>query len=428
MSETEHTEINPMNYLKIIFQINPLLVIPAFIGLVIGICAGMILPREYKSSTVMLIEEGRTDNPLFGNLAVATTVRQRLSTVRESMLGWNSMLELIRRLGMDKDIKTPKQMETLILKIRGDVDIRMRGNNIIQMGYLGPDRDQTYQIVKNLAEIFIDRNIEVQNQETADAISFIEDQLQVYRGKIKSAEIAKLKDELRTLQIDSTDLHPRVKQLKELIRVREDELRAENLEYVEDINLDTESNNTIIQEIRRALESVEGSSKTIQASNQDESFYKMMLLDKLDTVMARDASVNDKIYNMLLSRLETAKITQRLQASKEGAKYTILDPPRLPLAPVKPDKLLVALAGLAAGLGLGLALVFSMEFLDKSFIDVEEAKGYLGKPLLGAISKINVQENIRAQRERAIWLYTVIFIIGVITIIITKTVANFIGI
>ncbi|MCA9405792.1 MAG: hypothetical protein KC684_04595 [Candidatus Omnitrophica bacterium] len=428
MSETEQTEINPMNYLKIIFRRKGFLIIPAFIGLVIGICAGMILPREYRASTVMLIEEGRTDNPLFGNLAVATTVRQRLSTVRESMLGWNSMLELIRRLGMDKDIKTPKQMESLILKIRNDVDIRMRGNNIIQMGYLGTEREQTYQIVKNLAEIFIDRNIEVQNQETADAISFIEDQLQVYRGKIKSAEIAKLKDELKTLQIDSTDLHPRVKQLKELIRVREDELRAENLEYVEDINLDTESNNTIIQEIRRALESVEGSSKTIQASNQDESFYKMMLLDKLDTVMARDASVNDKIYNMLLSRLETAKITQRLQASKEGAKYTILDPPRLPLAPVKPDKLLVALAGLAAGLGLGLALVFSMEFLDKSFIDVEEAKGYLGKPLLGAISKINVQENIRAQRERAIWLYTVIFIIGVITIIITKTVANFIGI
>ncbi len=43
-----------------------------------------------------------------------------------------------------------------------------------------------------------------------------------------------------------------------------------------------------------------------------------MVMDKIDTVMARDVNVNEAIYNNLLQRLETAKITQRLQSSKEG--------------------------------------------------------------------------------------------------------------
>ena len=46
--------------------------------------------------------------------------------------------------------------------------------------------------------------------------------------------------------------------------------------------------------------------------------------------MARDANVNETIYNTLLQRLETAKITQRLQSSQEGTKYTIIDPPARP--------------------------------------------------------------------------------------------------
>ena len=107
--------------------------------------------------------------------------------------------------------------------------------------------------------------------------------------------------------------------------------------------------------------------------------------------MARDVAVNNQIYNTLLQRAETAKITQRLQSSKEGTRYTILDPPRLPLKPIKPNKILVTLAGIFMGVVSGSVLVFALEFLDKSFIDVEEANRFFGTPLLGAISRINTE-------------------------------------
>ncbi len=78
------------------------------------------------------------------------------------------------------------------------------------------------------------------------------------------------------------------------------------------------------------------------------------------------------------------------------------------------------------GVVSGVGLVICFEFLDKSFIDVEEAKHFLGVPLLGAISKINTEESIRGRRERIAWLYTLTFVGGVIVVILTKAIMNFI--
>ncbi|MBP9853814.1 MAG: hypothetical protein KBD53_02975 [Candidatus Omnitrophica bacterium] len=419
-----------MNYLKVFFRRKEYILIPVFIGLIVGVCAGILLPKKYKSSTILLVEDGKSDNPLFDNIAVSTTVNQRLTTIRESMLGWNSLLELVKRLKLDKEVKTPQELEKLIIDdIRQKIDIELRGRNIIDLSYVGSTPEMTQAVVKNITEIFIESNVSIQSEETADAIKFIDEQLKVYRGKIKSAEIVQLKDELSTLMVDSTDQHPKVRGLKEQIRVKEEELKKENLEFSESEALDAQSTRPVIEEIRKALDNIDGGVTPAISLSQpenaavDKDAYKLFLLDKLDDVLARDVGVNNSIYNTLLQRSETAKITQRLQASKQGTKYTVLDPPRMPLKPIRPNKILGALAGICAGLMLGIVLVFGLEFLDKSFIDVEDANRFFGTPLLGAISKINTETSIRRERERLIWLYSIVILLGILAIATTTAVS-----
>jgi len=433
MSELSENIMTPMNYLKIFFRRKEFIILPVFAGLIIGICVSLVLPKQYISSTILLVEEGKSDNPLFSQLAVSTNVSQRMSTIRESMLGWNSLVKLVKRLKMDKDIKTPQEFETLILSLRRKINISLRGHNIINVSFLHENPELTRDVVQNITDIFIERNVEIQNENTSDAISFIEGQLNVYKGKIKSSEIAKLKDDLNILLTDSTEQHPKVKQLREQIKVKERELKKENLTYTENISLENQSNNPIISEIKKALDNMEGGGDKIPTPTPamkapaGEDFYKVMLIEKLDSVMARDVGVNNQIYNMLLQRLETAKITQRLQSSKEGTKYTILDPPRIPFQPIKPNKILVSLGGLLAGLILGAALVVVLEFLDKSFLDVEEATQYFGTPLLGAISKINTETNVRKAKEREYWIYGLTIVVGISAVMLTIAISNFKG-
>lgn len=427
MSSPENFGISPINYMKIFFRRKELIIVPAFIGLILGVCTGIILPKEYKSSTIMLIQEGKTDNPLFAKLAVSTTVEQRLAGIRETILGWNNLTEVVQRLNLDKDVQTKQEYENLIGKLKKNMKIRLRGNNILTLSFVGEDPELTQAFVKNITDVFIEKNVEAQNQETYDAITFIEEQLKVYLGKIKSSEIARFQDRLDILLLDSTENHPTVKELKKQIVAKKEELKKQNLEYTESSDLTGQSAQPAIEEIKKALTSLEQQTSLYSSGMASDKNTKMTLnvgVD-LENVLARDVGVNEQIYNMLLQRIETAKITQRLQSSKEGTHYKIIDPPRIPLKPFKPNKILVVFIGLFLGLVSGAGLILASEFLDQSFIDVEEAKEYLGVALFGAISKINTPESIRKEKEKMRWLYGLTVVTGVIMIVATTAVVDF---
>lgn len=422
----EQINQNLHGYLRMIFRRKWMLIIPTFTCFMLAICLSIILPREYRSSTTILVQEGKTDNPLFENIAISSSMTQRTQAIRETILGWDSLVKLIKRLNLDQGIKSNLDFERLVEKLRLDIVIVLRQGNIIDLKYSANDPQKAKDVVQTVTDIFIERNMEVQNKETEDAIKFIQNQLNVYRGKIKSTEIADLKDKLNVLLVDSTEAHPLVKQLREQINSKLEELKKENLQYSEEARLTVETTNPIINEIKKSLDSIvpqvdPQTGAPVPAAATDKDVYKILLLDKLDNVMARDVDVNNTIYNSLLQRLETAKITQRLQSSKEGTKYTILDPPRVPLRPTKPNILLVLFMGLFFGLALGGGLIFLFEFLDKSFLDVQEASTYLEVPLLGAISKINTQETLAEEREHGKWLMFWMLTSG--ALLITLTVA-----
>jgi len=410
MSDVNH---GLMEYLKVFFRRKWFIIIPPFIGLVLGICSSMLLPKEYESSMKFLVEEEKNDNPLLSNIAVSTSVAERVQTIKETMLGWDSLNELIKRLHLDKKIHSQVELEQAIKRLQDQIEFKPDGN-IIQISYISTDPNQAKEVVKNVTDIFIGRNALAQNTETSNAIKFIEEQLHVYLGKIKSAEIADLKDKLNTLLIDSTELHPQVIELRAQIKAKMNELKAQNLEYSEDAKLTADATNPMVSQIQQALANLGPKAMTANEMNPnasaaaDKDMYKVMLMDKIDTVMARDVNVNETIYNNLLQRLETAKITQRLQASDEGTRYTIIEDARVPSKPVRPNKMMISFIGLIFGLGVGITLIFTMEFLDKSFLDVHEASAFLNVPLLGAISKINTDESIQehqyAQANLMFWL------------------------
>ena len=74
---------------------------------------------------------------------------------------------------------------------------------------------------------------------------------------------------------------------------------------------------------------------------------------------------------------------------------------------------------------MGAGLVILAELLDSSFLDVQEAKEYLGEPLLGAVSKIKTPESIREENERQKWYLGLTLATGVIAVIVAGFVAHF---
>lgn len=428
---TESTSKHPIEYIKLFFRHKWLVIIPTFFGLVLGIVACFILPRTYQSYTVILVQEEKTTNPIMQGLAVSTDIVKRMQTMREQILGWNSLVALTKKLNLDKDISNQEQFEALVLGLRKNISVSMRGPMLIQISYQNPIPSKALAVVQTLSDNIVEENMRAQTQESDVAINFIKEQLGVYKRKIKEGEIAKLEEDLKKLLVDSTELHPQVRELRERIETAKKELGPGDYQP-SDIQqpATTKTYETLKQELDKLIEKEQKANGTgtesLFGNNQDpnSTIYKLMLMDKLDSALSRDINVNENIYNMLLQRLETAKISQRLEASKEGTRYTVIDPPRLPLQPIKPKKPMVMIMGLFLGGAAGIGLVFVKELLNQSFLDVDDIKAAMPFPVLGAISRITTQEEVTKERYKNRMAFISTTIVSIV-LIVTAMVVSF---
>jgi polysaccharide biosynthesis transport protein len=405
---------NPLSYLKLFFRRKWLLLTPLFFGFTLGVVAFFTVSPNYESYATILVEEQKTMNPLIQDLAVSTNVVQRLQAIKESILGWNNISEMIKKLNLAPRAVSESQFESLVKEIKKKIGVQMSSGNIIRLSFQSQNPQEAFLVANTLTDSFISANLKTQTKETNSAIEFIKEQLQVYKRKIKESEVNNLEEQLKRLLADSTEQHPMVRDLRSKLDSAKREL--ESGEYkVEDVK----SNDPVRQALKQELDKISGGEQAGMAAvpgvedtaAPGNNIYKLIVMDKLDSAQARDISVNQKIYDMLLQRLETAKITQRLEASKQGTRYTILDPARLPLKPKKPQMIWVLL-GLFLGVGAGVSLVFGREFLDQSFLDLEDAKRALDLPILGGISKITTQEEIARAKQRKIGLITLVTFSG----------------
>lgn len=422
----------PLDYLKIIFRRKWLIIIPVVIGIIGGIIAANILPKEYETSTLILVEEGRVINPLIQGLAVSTSVAQRLAVLREQILGWDRINQLITKLDLAKDVKTQYDFENLVKQLRAKIQVKLYGNNIVKISYEQKDPAQSMNVVKTITDIFIAENLRQQSKESENAINFINEELELYKKKVKQSEVALLEDQLKKLLVDSTEKHPMVIELRKKIAQAKQEVDAGNYE----VSTGSIANSgEELKKLREELKQLQdepassgfsapvpasgkgGENRSMLASNTNEKIYKLLLLEKVDSVAKEDTNVNQRLYNELLQRLETAKITQRLEASKEGTRYTILDPARMPLKPTKPNKLGVLLMGMLIGACSGVGLAFGVNTLDNSFLGLDDARAHLELPILGAVSRIVTQADIKAQKARNVRITGVSVLIGTVLFI-----------
>lgn len=120
--------------------------------------------------------------------------------------------------------------------------------------------------------------------------------------------------------------------------------------------------------------------------------------------LRRDYDVNNDIYNNFLRRLEEARVSQDLNASKKGEVFRILQAAALPLTPIRPTKTQSLLGGLGAGLALNFALVFLLAQLDTSFQSSEEVKAVLGLKVLAGVSSYRSPQQKTAAKIKAAML------------------------
>ncbi|RKY37022.1 MAG: hypothetical protein DRP72_03540 [Candidatus Omnitrophota bacterium] len=449
--EEQRQKFNLQEYWNMFLRRKWFFIVPLIILYLSFLVSSYFLPKIYEAKATILIEEKKVVSPLLRNLAIPTTAAQRLNALREEILAWPRLFQLVEKLELNKDVHSHLELERLISTIRKNITLRMRSNEIITISYRGKDPKNTQKLVNTLCEILIQRNVVSQVEDTESAIDFINEQLAIYKKKLDESEAAlrkfkevyglykvpladslhvgasksgnvspenasfkiplmqinkelgELEAELVIASVDCTDEHPRIKSLKRRIA----SLKEKRKQYIEKIankvGVDPISYVDIADSFPR----------------QQEELARL----------TRDKAINERIYAMLLERLESAKITERLDNSENRTKFRIIEPARLPLIPVKPNKLKLNLLGLILGGMVGFGFVYLLESTDTSFKSADELKSLFNSPVLGTISKIVTEKDLeeRTNNVKKIFLVflLIFFLTTLLVIFISKIGLNF---
>ena len=258
------------------------------------------------------------------------------------------------------------------------------------------------------------------------------------------ARIAKLQDQLDVLLLQYTDKHPDIaairQQMAELQRRRDDEMKllAEEQEAAPagaSGSSEQGQGGAVYQEIKLAMAEADAEIAGLTARV---NAYRKVVQDlerAVDTIpeieselkrLNRDYALNRQQYDELVKRRETARLSHEVDQLGDDIKLKIIEPPRIPLLPIGPQRIQLMSIVLVAGLGSGVGLAFLLSQVNPRFYSTEELKEITQLPVLGAISLVFSQRQRTERRmEMAVFAMVLLGLVSIYSGLVTLELLNF---
>jgi protein tyrosine kinase modulator len=93
-------------------------------------------------------------------------------------------------------------------------------------------------------------------------------------------------------------------------------------------------------------------------------------------------------FNDLMAKHMEAKVAHGLEKEQKGERFTLIDPPRLPEKPFKPNRTAILIIGAVLGLGAGVGWAALREFTDPSVHSGDKLSLNTGLPVLGPVPSL----------------------------------------
>ncbi len=240
-------------------------------------------------------------------------------------------------------------------------------------------------------------------------------------GTSKLLKLRKYREQLEQLLVRYEEQHPDVQALRATIA--DVVASEEDSEEYADSGGGVIEFNPVYQELKAEINRTKVDVETlkIRLTEQINSVEKLKkavnILPDVEAKLAklnRDYEITRERYLSLVARRESARLAQEVGLSGSNIKFRIIDPPRVPIKPSGPNRLLLLAAVFAFAIAAGLGWGFLRYLLQPTYIDSGQISNTVGLPVLGSVGLYMTQEHTQ-QRKKQLSYFLLVFFLLVIS-------------
>jgi polysaccharide biosynthesis transport protein len=106
--------------------------------------------------------------------------------------------------------------------------------------------------------------------------------------------------------------------------------------------------------------------------------------------LSEEVETDRALYNAFVQQLASSQISEAFETTKAAGRLTVIEPASRPMAPIKPNRVAVAILATIIGLAFGIGGLVLLERDDQTFRDARETERALGLRVLGTLPQIDL--------------------------------------
>jgi len=156
------------------------------------------MPDVYQSSARVFVDTNSVLEQVLGdNSANAPEVQDRITFIREALLGRTRLETVMREAGLDANVTSERQLEATLARLKSNIslvssggDNRYRPDNIYTIGYQSSNRDMALSVVTTLLNTFVSDTLVESRRSGESAEQFLDERVAEYERRLAQAEEA----------------------------------------------------------------------------------------------------------------------------------------------------------------------------------------------------------------------------------------------
>jgi succinoglycan biosynthesis transport protein ExoP len=183
---------NPLSkYLRSILRHRFLIVIPLVLVFFGATIVGSSLPKVYKATALF-----RDIDPDVGERGARRSSVEGLEVMRAIILSRSNLVDVIKAVGLDapyrdlsEDQKSANE-DRLVKKLKKNLQIEEKATRVYAVSYKDEDPDLVHRVANEVVQEYIDGVIQKETKDLNDNVSFLKDEVNRWREKVKESSEA----------------------------------------------------------------------------------------------------------------------------------------------------------------------------------------------------------------------------------------------